>query len=51
MPEICRVADSIGYEGPRGHVRLRDGHLLQRIYLAKAEGLEFDVLAEINQGE
>ena len=47
---ICRVADSVGYEGPRGRVRLRDSHLLQRIYLAKADGLEFDVLAEINQG-
>jgi ABC-type branched-subunit amino acid transport system substrate-binding protein len=50
VPEICRVADSVGYEGPRGRVRLRDRHLVQRIYLAKAEGLEFDVLAEINQG-
>jgi len=51
VPAMCRVADSVGYEGPRGHVQLRDQHLLQRIYLAKAEGLEFDVLAEINQGE
>lgn len=51
VPAMCRVADSVGYEGPRGYVRLRNQHLLQRIYLAKAEGLEFDVLAEINQGE
>ncbi len=48
---ISRVADSVSYEGPRGHVQMRDRHLVQRIYLAKAEGLEFDVLAEINQGE
>ena len=51
VPAICRVADSVGYEGPRGLVRVRDQHLLQRIYLAKADGLEFDVLAEINQGD
>jgi ABC-type branched-subunit amino acid transport system substrate-binding protein len=51
VPALCRVADSVGYEGPRGRVRVRNHHLLQRIYIAKAEGLEFDVLAEINQGE
>ena len=51
VPAISRVADSVGYEGPRGRVRMRDQHLVQRIYLAKADGLEFDVLAEINHGE
>lgn len=44
------VAESITYEGPRGAVRVQDRHLVQRIYLARADGLEFDVLAEINRG-
>lgn len=47
---ISRVAESVAYEGPRGVMRVRDRHLQQRIYLARAEGLEFDILAEINRG-
>ena len=47
---LARVSDSLAYEGPRGAVRVRDRHLQQRIYLARADGLEFDVLTEINQG-
>lgn len=48
VPTIDAVADSVAYEGPRGCVRVRDRHLAQRIYLARADGLEFDVLAEIH---
>jgi ABC-type branched-subunit amino acid transport system substrate-binding protein len=47
---ICGAAESITYESPRGAVQIRDRHLLQRIYLARADGLEFDVLAEISGG-
>jgi ABC-type branched-subunit amino acid transport system substrate-binding protein len=50
VPRIGEVADGVAYEGPRGAVRVRDQHLVQRIYLARAEGLEFDVLTEIHQG-
>lgn len=50
VPMINRVADLVAYEGPRGPVRVRDRHLAQRIYLARADGLEFDVLAEIHGG-
>lgn len=50
VPRMSDVAESVGYEGPRGPVRIRDAHLQQRIYLARADGLEFDVLAEINGG-
>jgi ABC-type branched-subunit amino acid transport system substrate-binding protein len=35
------------YEGPRGALHLRDRHLQQRIYLAEADGLQFDVLAQL----
>ncbi|ODT98701.1 MAG: hypothetical protein ABS81_27255 [Pseudonocardia sp. SCN 72-86] len=50
VPRISTVADMISYEGPRGVVRVRDQHLIQRVYLARADGLEFDVLAEIHEG-
>ena len=50
VADINGVAESITYEGPRGAVKVIDRHLLQRIYLARADGLEFDVLAEISPG-
>lgn len=40
-------ADAVSYEGPRGHLRLRRRHVSQRIYLARADGLDFDVLTEL----
>jgi urea transport system substrate-binding protein len=50
VPRIMKVADKVSYEGPRGVVRVRDQHLVQSIYLARADGLDFDVLAEIHAG-
>ena len=50
LRRMCRAADDVRYEGPRGAVRLRDNHLQQRIYLARADGLEFDVLVELSAG-
>ncbi|WP_300009148.1 substrate-binding domain-containing protein [Pseudonocardia sp.] len=47
---ISGASEAVTYEGPRGAVQVRDRHLLQRIYLARADGLEFDVLAEISGG-
>ncbi|GAA2235620.1 hypothetical protein GCM10010104_33050 [Streptomyces indiaensis] len=38
----------MSYEGPRGLLRLRDAHVRQRIYLARADGLDFDVLTELD---
>jgi urea transport system substrate-binding protein len=43
---IGASADSVSYEGPRGLLRLRRRHVNQRIYLAAARGVEFDVLTE-----
>ncbi|MGW6645137.1 substrate-binding domain-containing protein [Streptomyces iakyrus] len=40
-------AGAVSYEGPRGLLRLRDAHVRQRIYLARADGLDFDVLTEL----
>jgi len=42
-----RVSDSVGYDGPRGSVRLRDRHLHQPIHLAEADGHEFSVIATL----
>ena len=41
------AAEGIAYESPRGRVRMTDNHLAQSVYLAKADGLQFDVLAEL----
>lgn len=44
---IGASAGSVSYEGPRGLLRLRQRHVRQRIYLARADGLEFDVLTQL----
>lgn len=44
---LRRAASYIEYEGPRGDLALRSHHLRQRIYLAEADGLEFNVLAQL----
>ncbi len=45
--DLRKAAPSVEYEGPRGDLALRSCHLRQRIYLAEADGLEFEVLAEL----
>ncbi|MGH8932268.1 MAG: substrate-binding domain-containing protein [Egibacteraceae bacterium] len=47
VPDLMRVADGVGYEGPRGRVYLRNRHLVQDVYIARADALEFDVLARL----
>ena len=44
LMSLLRAADSTGYDGPRGSVQLRGCHLDQRIYLAQAQGVDFDVV-------
>jgi ABC-type branched-subunit amino acid transport system substrate-binding protein len=44
VPDLCSVADTVGYGGPRGEVHLQKCHLDQRIYLARADDLQFDVI-------
>ncbi len=44
---ICAVAEATGYDGPRGPMHLSDGHLRQPVYLARADGLEFEVLSQL----
>lgn len=45
---MCAVPDgSFSYAGPRGEVQMRDRHVDQRVYLAEANELEFDVIAQL----
>ena len=47
LPALCAVADTTGYDGPRGPVHLANRHLRQRVYVARADGLDFEVLAQL----
>jgi ABC-type branched-subunit amino acid transport system substrate-binding protein len=44
---LTSAARGLRYVGPRGEMELRGSHLRQNVYLARAAGLEFDVLAEL----
>lgn len=46
---MTAAAETLAYSGPRGDVRMRANHLLQDVYLARADGLEFEVLAALTR--
>jgi urea transport system substrate-binding protein len=45
--KMTTAAESLSYAGPRGEVRMHERHLDQRVYLAEADNLQFDVLAQL----
>jgi ABC-type branched-subunit amino acid transport system substrate-binding protein len=45
--KMTTAAESLSYAGPRGEVRMHERHLDQRVYLAEADDLQFDVLAQL----
>lgn len=48
VPALLRATESpVGYHGPRGSVYLKDRHLVQNVYLAHADGVTFDVVAQL----
>ena len=47
LRRICAASEGVGYDGPRGSVHLHDRHLNQRVFLATADGLDFDVIDEL----
>lgn len=47
VSSLCAVADRTGYDGPRGTVHLHHRHLCQPVYVARADGLEFQVLDQL----
>jgi urea transport system substrate-binding protein len=40
-------AEGLAYESPRGTVQVRGRHLRQRVFLAAADGLQWDVLQQL----
>jgi ABC-type branched-subunit amino acid transport system substrate-binding protein len=44
---MASAAESLTYAGPRGEVNMHHRHLDQRVYLAEARDLEFDVVAQL----
>jgi urea transport system substrate-binding protein len=49
VPALDAAASSVSFDGPRGRVHMRGRHLQQDIYLARADGLEFDVVCSLQQ--
>ncbi|TWF80707.1 amino acid/amide ABC transporter substrate-binding protein (HAAT family) [Pseudonocardia hierapolitana] len=45
--EWAAAADTLAYDSPRGTVRMTGNHLVQSVYLARADGLDLDVLAQL----
>ncbi len=41
-------SDSVGYDGPRGAMSMRNGHLQQRVHLAVAEAHDFHVIGVLD---
>ena len=44
---MTSVAEGLAYESPRGTVEVRDRHLRQRVFLAVADGLVWDVIQQL----
>lgn len=47
LDRLIAASDSVGFDGPRGPVSLVGGVCQQRVYLAHADGLSFEVLADL----
>ncbi|BDH58347.1 substrate-binding domain-containing protein [Tsukamurella sp. PLM1] len=45
--DIMAGVGDVRYEGARGDMALRDGHTRQRMYLARADGCDFDVIDQL----
>ena len=44
---MIATAEALSYAGPRGEVHIHDHHVEQRVYLAEADDLHFDVVAQL----
>lgn len=44
---LAGAAHALSYDSPRGRVHMEGNHLVQRMHLARADGLRFEVLAEL----
>lgn len=43
----AQAQHALSYDSPRGRVRFEQHHLSQDVYIAQADGLEFDVVAQV----
>ncbi len=44
---VEKAAAAVEYEGPRGGMHMSGRHVQQRVYLAAADGLAFDIVAQL----
>ena len=44
---LTAASEGVGYDGPRGAVELRRGHLQQKVHLARATVADFDVITTL----
>lgn len=44
---LAGTADGVAYHGPRGRLAVRGNHVRQRIYLARADVFDFDIVAQL----
>ncbi|GAA4756133.1 substrate-binding domain-containing protein [Actinomycetospora chibensis] len=47
VPTMMSVSEGLAYESPRGTVEVHDRHLRQRVFLALADGLTWDVVQQL----
>jgi hypothetical protein len=47
VPSLHAKSEGLEYESPRGTVQVRDRHLMQRVFLAVADGLQWDVIQQL----
>lgn len=48
--DVLRVSEGARYRGPRGEVVLQRAHTVQDVYIARARGVHFDVVARLSSG-
>lgn len=47
VPSLQVKSEGLEYESPRGTVQVRNRHLMQRVFLAVADGVQWDVMQEL----
>jgi hypothetical protein len=44
IPDLMASARDVGFDGPRGPMCMRDSQFDQQVYIASADGYDFDIL-------
>ncbi|NYD37043.1 substrate-binding domain-containing protein [Actinomycetospora corticicola] len=48
--EVLAVSEQVRFGGARGEVTLRRSHVVQDVYIARAQGVHFEVIARLSSG-